>query len=74
MNAYTDLTSGKAIVYHKQVMSTYKMLESTDNDTIYVKELQKKPLILPIRWPAKHNRLVNNELQEYFKIERIEID
>lgn len=75
MNAYVDISSGKAIAYHKQVISTYHKLKSTDNkEVFYVQELQKKPLILPIRWPSKHNRLVNNEWEEYFKIEKIEMN
>lgn len=75
MNAYVDISSGKAIAYNKQVISTYHKLTSTDNkEVFYVQELQKKPLILPIRWPERHNHLVNNEWEEYFRIERVEID
>lgn len=74
MNAYVDLTSGKAISYNKQVKRTYQMLSTTEKDTVFVKEIDKKPLILPIRWPAKHNHLVNNEWEEYFKIKHIEIE
>ena len=75
MNAYSDLTSGKAIAYNKQVKETYRMLEEAPSEgTIYVKELAKKPLILPIRWPAKHNRLANSIWEDYFNIERVELD
>ncbi|MGV7105407.1 DUF6056 family protein [Flavobacterium sp. U410] len=74
MKAYSDLGTGKATTYHKQVSDTYKMLKETTKDTVYVQELIKKPEILPIRWPEKKNRLANQELEEYFKIKRIEIE
>ena len=74
MNAYVDLTSGKANSYNKQVMAAYKLLETTKKDTVYIIELEKKPLILPVRWPSKHNRLVNNEWEKYFKVKRVEIE
>ena len=50
------------------------MLSTTEKDTVFVKEIEKKPLILPIRWPAKHNKLVNSEWQEYFKVEKVELE
>lgn len=74
MKAYSDLGTGKAKGYHKQVTETYKMLRDTDKDTVYVQELLKKPEILPIRWPEKHNRLANTELEEYFGLKRIELE
>jgi len=74
MNAYVDLTSGKAISYNKQVKGAYQMLSTTEKDTVFVKEIEKKPLILPIRWPAKYNRLTNSEWQEYFKVQRVELE
>ena len=74
MNAYIDLTSGKAMSYSKQVKATYEVMTTKKNDTIFVKEINKEPLILPIRWPAKHNRLVNNEWQEYFKVNKVELE
>ena len=74
MNAYVDLTSGKVISYNKQVKAAYQMLSTTEKDTVFVKEIEKKPLILPIRWPAKHNRLANSEWQEYFKVQRVELE
>lgn len=72
MNAYVDITSGKASSYNKQVLQTYKMLETTKSDTVYVNSIKKKPLILPYRWPGE-NRLVNGEWEKYYKIERIEL-
>lgn len=75
MNAYVDLTSGKAVAYHKQVIDTYEMLEGSKNkDTVYVKELIKKPLVLPVRWPEKHNQLANFQWESYFKIKHIELE
>lgn len=74
MNAYVDLTSGKAASYHDQVTATYTILETVPQDTVFVKEIKKRPLILPIRWPAKHNRLINTTWQEYFDIKRVELD
>lgn len=71
MNAYVDITSGKAKFYHNQVLDTYKMLQSTNNDTVYIEPILKKPLILPYRWPGD-NRLVNGEWEKYFNIKRIE--
>ena len=71
MNAYVDLTSGKASSFHHQVLETYEMLQANTKDTVYIKPLQKKPLILPYRWPGD-NRLVNGEWEKYFKIKRIE--
>lgn len=73
MNAYVDLTSGKASSYHNQVITTYKQLQTTDRDTIYVNEIAKKPLILPIRWPENHNKLANNIWEEYFDVKHIEL-
>lgn len=73
MNAYVDLTAGKAKSYKKQVIETYKILEKNrEADTIYVDPIKKKPLILPYRWPGE-NRLVNSEWEAYFKINRIEL-
>ncbi len=74
MNAYVDLTSGKASAYHAQVMKTYKELETTSKDTVYVNELAKKPLILPIRWPHKHNRLANSIWEDYFGVDKVEVE
>ena len=74
MNAYTDVTSGKAVAYNKQVTAAYNLLKTTKQDTVLVKEIDKKPLVLPIRWPAKHNKLVNNEWEEYFKVKNVELD
>ena len=73
MNAYVDLTSGKASSYHKQVISTYQMLEEATQDTIFVEELAKRPLILPIRWPQQHNSLANSIWQEYYNVEKVEL-
>lgn len=72
MNAYVDITSGKASSYHKQVQKTYEMLEKSKTDTVYVNPIKKKPLILPYRWPGE-NRLVNGEWEKYYKIKRIEL-
>lgn len=72
MNAYIDITSGKASSYHKQVLQTYEMLEKSETDTVYVNTIKKKPLILPYRWPGE-NRLVNSEWEKYYKIKRIEL-
>lgn len=72
MNAYVDITSGKANSYHKQVLQTYEMLEKSEADTVYVNTIKKKPLILPYRWPGE-NRLVNGEWEKYYKIKRIEL-
>ncbi|HRE79334.1 MAG TPA: DUF6056 family protein [Flavobacterium sp.] len=72
MNAYVDITSGKASSYHKQVLETYEMLKNSKTDTVYVKTIKKKPLILPYRWPGE-NRLVNGEWEKYYKIKRIEL-
>lgn len=72
MNAYVDITSGKASSYHKQVLETYEMLEKSQTDTVYVNTIKKKPLILPYRWPGE-NRLVNGEWEKYYKIKRIEL-
>lgn len=75
MNAYVDLTSGKATTYHKQVMSTYELLDNSNKrDTVYVKELIKTPLILPVRWPEKYNRLVNAQWEKYFKVNCVELE
>lgn len=74
MKAYKDLGTGKAVGYHKQVTETYQMLNSIKKDTVFVKELNKKPEILPIRWPERNNRLVNSELEDYFEIKRIELE
>ena len=71
MNAYVDLTSGKASSYHHQVVETYEMLQTNTKDTVFIKPILKKPLILPYRWPGD-NRLVNGEWEKYFKIKRIE--
>lgn len=72
MNAYVDITSGKASSYNKQVLQTYEMLKNSETDTVYVKPIKKKPLILPYRWPGE-NRLVNGEWEKYYKIKRIEL-
>lgn len=75
MNAYSDLTSGKAIGYYKQVTETYEMLEKASSiDTIFVKKLVKKPLVLPIRWPDKPNGLANAQWESYFNIEHVELE
>ncbi|WP_392388790.1 DUF6056 family protein [Flavobacterium piscinae] len=72
MNAYVDITSGKASSYHNQVLQTYEMLNNSKLDTVFVNPIKKKPLILPYRWPGE-NRLVNSEWEKYFKIKRIEL-
>jgi hypothetical protein len=72
MNAYVDITSGKASSFHNQVLETYEMLEKSKTDTVYVDPIIKKPLILPYRWPGE-NRLVNSEWEKYYKIKRIEL-
>ncbi|MBF6609055.1 MAG: hypothetical protein ITG00_10015 [Flavobacterium sp.] len=74
MNAYVDLTSGKASSHYNQVMGTYDELKSTSSDTIYVKELAKRPLIMPIRWPQPHNQLANSIWEDYFGVESIELE
>ncbi len=74
MNAYVDITSGKASAYYKQVMDTYKQLETNKKDVFLAKELSKRPMILPVRWPAKHNLLVNGIWEEYFHIKIVELD
>jgi hypothetical protein len=71
MNAYVDLTSGKASSYNRQVIKTYEMLQTNTKDTVYINPIQKKPLILPFRWPGD-NRMVNTEWENFFKIKRIE--
>ena len=71
MNAYVDLTSGKAITFSQQAKAAYKTLSTTTKDTVYVNELVKKPLILPVRWPERHNQMVNGEWQEYFKVKKV---
>ena len=72
MNAYVDITSGKASSYRKQVLQTYEKLNISKSDTVYVSPIKKKPLILPYRWPGE-NRLVNGEWEKYYKIKRIEL-
>lgn len=74
MNAYVDLTSEKAATYHKQVMATYNDLENSKGENFIAKELIKRPLILPIRWPERHNKLANGQWQEYFQVKNVELD
>lgn len=72
MNAYVDITSGKASSFKKQVLVTYEELSNTKNDTVFVNQIAKRPIILPYRWPGE-NRLVNGEWEKYFKIKRVEL-
>jgi hypothetical protein len=74
MDAYSDITSGKASSYHNQVMKTYHQLQTTVEDSVYVKELQKRPMVLPIRWPERHNQLANTIWEDYFKIKHVELE
>lgn len=75
MNAYLDLASGKAASHHAQVMKAYQDLDNASStDTITVREIVKRPLILPTRWPQKHNRLVNGQWEQYFKVEKVELE
>ncbi len=74
MNAYVDLTSGKASTYYNQVMKTYYALENNTQDTIYVQALEKKPLILPIRWAEKNGGLANSIWEGYFDIKKVDLE
>ena len=72
MNAYLDFSSGKAASHHSQVMSAYKTLDSASApDTIIVNEIKKRPLILPMRWPQKHNELANGQWEHYFNVNAV---
>ncbi|NMH28586.1 DUF6056 family protein [Flavobacterium silvaticum] len=71
MNAYVDITSGKANSYHKQVLATYEMLRTTKNDTVIISPIEKKPLVLPYRWPGG-NGLVDAQLAQYFKTKHLQ--
>ena len=72
MNAYLDFSSGKAASHHSQVMSAYRALEhASSNDTVIVNEIKKRPLILPMRWPQKHNELANGQWEHYFNVNAV---
>ena len=73
MNAYVDITSGKASSYHKQVLTTYEELMRSERDTVFVSEIAKRPLILPIRWPERHNYLANTIWEGYFEVDNVEL-
>ena len=66
MNAYKDISSGKAFKYNQEVTRVYEQLNHAESDTIFVYPLKYRPLVLPIRWPDHYNRLVNDEWQMYF--------
>lgn len=76
MNAYKDITSGKAYKYNHEVNNVYKQLQNTESNKVFVYPLKYRPITLPVRWPDHYNRLVNNEWEEYFgkKIEMAKSD
>ncbi len=74
MNAYLDLSSGKASSHYHQAINAYNKLNvASANDTIVVNEIAKRPLVLPMRWPQAHNKLANKQWELYFGVKRVEL-